>query len=115
MSSTPPQAEHFFAPCPRGLEAVLAQELAAMDAAGVRAADGGVHFEGPLALAYRANLGSRIASRILWRVATSRYKTEDDIYQATLRLRWPQWFGVTRTIRVNLAAVRCPLKSLDFV
>src|SRR4051812_30782936 len=113
--ASPTSIENFFAPCPRGLEAVLAQELVAMDAANVRAADGGVHFEGPYALAYLANLESRIASRILWRVGTAPYKTEDDIYKTTLRLAWPQWFDVSRTIRVNLAAVRCPLKSLDFV
>ncbi len=107
--------ENFFAPCPRGLETVLAQELAALDATGIKTADGGVHFEGPLALGYRANLESRIASRILWRVATAPYKSEDDIFKATLALPWPQWFDVSRTIRVNLAAVRCPLKSLDFV
>jgi len=107
--------ESYFAPCPRGLETVLAQELAELEASGIRTADGGVHFEGPWALGYRANLESRIASRILWRVATAPYKTEDDIFKATLALPWPQWFDVERTIRVNLAAVRCPLKSLDFV
>lgn len=107
--------EHFFAPCPRGLETVLAQELAGLEATGVRAADGGVHFEGPFTLAYRANLESRIASRILWRVADTPYKTEEDIFKATLALNWPQWFAVGRTIRVNLSAVRCPLKSIDFV
>ena len=107
--------ESYFAPCPRGLEPVLAQELTALEATGIRTADGGVHFEGPWALGYRANLESRIASRILWRVATAPYKTEDDIFRVTLALPWPQWFDVERTIRVNLAAVRCPLKSLDFV
>ena len=61
-------AEHFFAPCPRGLEAALAEELAALDAADVAAADGGVAFSGPIELAYRANLESRLASRILWQV-----------------------------------------------
>ncbi len=86
-----------------------------MAATGIRTADGGVHFEGPFALAYRANLESRIASRILWRVATAPYKIEEDIFKATLALPWPRWFDVSRTIRVNLAAVRCPLKSLDFV
>ena len=110
-----PAMENFFAPCPRGLEPVLAQELAALEAAGIRTADGGVHFEGPLALGYRANLESRIASRILWRVATAPYRSEEDIFKTTLALPWPRWFDVTRTIRVNLAAVRCPLKSLDFV
>ena len=107
--------ETFFAPCPRGLEGVLAQELAGLDASNIKAADGGVHFDGPFALCYRANLESRIASRILWRVASAPYKSEDDIFKTTLALKWPQWFAVENTIRVNLAAVRCPLKSLDFV
>jgi len=107
--------ENFFAPCPRGLENALIQELAALEATDLRAADGGVHFAGPYTLAYRANLASRIASRVLWRVADAPYKSEEDIYKVTLALKWPQWFDVGRTIRVNLAAVRCPLKSLDFV
>jgi putative N6-adenine-specific DNA methylase len=106
--------ESFFAPCPRGLEAVLAQELAALGAADITAADGGVQFAGAFALSYRANLESRIASRILWRVGSTPYKNEDDIYEAARALKWPQWFDVGNTIRVNLAAVRCPLKSLDF-
>ena len=109
------QIEHFFAPCPRGLEAVLAQELAALGAGGVKATDGGAHFAGPLQLCYRANLESRIASRILWRVASAPYRSEDDIYQTTLALRWPLWFDVSKTVRVYVSALRCPLKSLDFV
>lgn len=107
--------EHFFAPCPRGLEAVLAQELAALGAEDVTRADGGAQFAGPFELCYRANLESRVASRILWRVASAPYRDEEDIYKTTLALRWPQWFDVGNTLRVNLAAVRCPLKSLDFV
>ena len=107
--------ENFFAPCPRGLEAILAQELTALGAAGVEATDGVVHFAGPFTLGYRANLESRTASRILWRVAAAPYRSEDDIYKTTLALKWPQWFDVGNTIRVNVAALRCPLKSLDFV
>ncbi|MBI4191571.1 MAG: class I SAM-dependent RNA methyltransferase [Betaproteobacteria bacterium] len=107
--------ESFFAPCPRGLEAILAQELAALGATEVKATDGGAHFAGPFELCYRANLESRIASRVLWRVAAAFYRNEDDIYQATLALPWSRWFDVGSTIRVNVAALRCPLKSLDFV
>ncbi|MEK7835914.1 MAG: THUMP domain-containing protein [Pseudomonadota bacterium] len=107
--------EHFFAPCPRGLEALLAQELATLGATGVKTTDGGAHFAGPLQLCYRANLESRIASRILWRVAAAPYRSEDDIYRTTLALTWPLWFDVSNTLRVNVSALRCPLKSLDFV
>ena len=106
--------EHFFAPCPRGLEAVLAAELTECGASAVTATDGGVHFAGPFTLSYKVNLHSRIASRVLWRVAGARYRTDEDIYRAALALPWPRWFAVEQTIRVNLSAVRSPLKSLDF-
>ena len=107
-------SENFFAPCPRGLEAVLSNELQGLGAEGVRATDGGVHFSGPFLLCYRVNLHSRIASRVLWRVATKNYHSEQDIYDTVYALPWGSWFDVTRTIRVNMAAIKCPLKSLDF-
>lgn len=106
--------QHFFAPCPRGLEAVLAAELQALGAAGISPADGGVGFTGDMALCYRANLHSRIASRILWRLVEGPYKNEDDIYRAAYALPWPEWFDVKNTFRVKVSAIRCPLRSLNF-
>ncbi len=104
----------FFSPCPRGLEAVLHNELESLGAQGVRATEGGVHFSGDWTLGYRVNLHSRIASRVLWRVALADYRTEQDIYDTAYALPWHDWFDNTRTIRVNMAAIKCPLKSLDF-
>ena len=104
----------FFSPCPRGLEAVLQNELEALGAQNVRTTDGGVHFAGEWTLSYRVNLHSRIASRVLWRVAMAHYRHEQDIYDTTYALPWNDWFANTRTIRVNMAAIKCPLKSLDF-
>ena len=106
--------ENFFAPCPRGLEAPLSTELKELGAEDIRATDGGVHFSGPGALSYRVNLHSRTASRVLWRVAKTRYSNEQDIYNTVFALPWADWFAVTRTIRVNMAAIKCPLRSLDF-
>ncbi len=105
----------FFATCPRGLEDALARELERGGARGARPAGGGVHFAGDLAACYRANLHSRIASRILWRVAAAPYANEDDVYEATRRVPWPERFRLAQTIRVDVAAVRAPLKSLEFV
>jgi putative N6-adenine-specific DNA methylase len=107
--------QHFFATCPRGLEAVLAQELQGCGGADVQAVDGGVSFSGDMAACYRANLESRVATRILWRVGQGRYANEDDIYQAMMRLDWPQWFAVERNFLVKVTGVKCPLKSLEFV
>lgn len=104
-----------FAPCPRGLETLLLQELAALGATDLRQTEGGVGFSGPLAAIYRANLESRIASRILLEVAHVPYRTEQDIYLAASAISWPQWFTPARTIKVKSSAQHCPLKSLDFV
>jgi putative N6-adenine-specific DNA methylase len=106
--------EHFFAPCPRGLEAPLAAELEALGAAAITTTDGGAAFAGPIELAYRANLESRLASRILWRVGQGAYRDENDVYELAKALDWPRWFRVDRTLRVDVAASRSPLTSLEF-
>jgi putative N6-adenine-specific DNA methylase len=106
--------ERYFAPCPRGLESVLADELRGLQAGEVAATDGGVAFGGALDLVYRVNLESRLASRILWRVGDCSYRNERDIYQSAYALDWPRWFRPERTLRVDVAATRSPLKSLEF-
>jgi putative N6-adenine-specific DNA methylase len=60
-------------------------------------------------------LHSRIATRILWRVAHGKYAKEDDIYRLALDAPWPKWFAAEQTIRVDVTAVKSPLKSLEFI
>lgn len=108
-------AERFFCPCPRGLEEALAQELAELGLHDAAVVPGGVGFSGRWQDCYRVNLWSRIASRVLWRVGQTRYRSEDDIFRATLALPWPRWFSVDDRIRVNVSAIQSPLRSLEFV
>ena len=105
----------FFATCPRGLEALLADELLVQRALKILVTDGGVSFEGNLDTMYRVNLHSRIATRVMSSVGQGSYSSEEDIYKATFKLNWPAWFKVNQTIRVKVTGVKCPLKSLDFV
>ena len=107
--------ENFFATCPRGLETLLAEDLAAIGAQGVQAVPGGAHFSADWDVCYAANLHSRIATRILWRVAQGRYAKEEDIYRLAYETPWPRWFAPERTIRVDVTAIKSPLKSLEFV
>lgn len=106
--------QSFFATCPRGLEAPLAAELAACGAREIRTTGGGAHFRGELAACYAANLESRIATRILWRIAEAPYRNEQDVYEATHAQDWPARFRVDRSIRVDVNAIRSPLRSLEF-
>lgn len=112
MSSNP--SESFFAPCPRGLETLLGEELKALGAERIAAAAGGVGFAGTWETCYRANLESRLASRVLWQLHSFSYADEAGIYAAARGVDWPRLFSVECSLRVNLTAIRSPLKSLDF-
>ena len=104
----------FFAVCPRGLEPALSEELLALGAHSLRAEAGGVAFKGSLAVAYAANLHSRIASRILWQVGRRGYLTEQHLYDATQEVRWQDLMTAQQTLRVDVTASRSPLQSLEF-
>jgi putative N6-adenine-specific DNA methylase len=108
-------AEAFFSPCPRGLEAVLVDELRALGASAAEAVHGGVSWKGDWSACYRANLESRIATRVLWRVGSGRYRAEVDIYKLAYSVTWAKWFTVDDTIRINVTAQKSPLKSLEFI
>lgn len=105
----------YFAICPRGLEDLLLEELRAVGAEELRTTHGGVFFAGDWSVCYRANLESRLATRILWHIVKGPYTREDDIYRLAVRQLWPNHFAVTRTLRVVTMAIKCPLKSLDYV
>ena len=110
----------FFCPCPRGMEAALAEELGeiAQHSTTMKVHNqvpGGVHASGALEDAYRMNLHSRIASRVLMRMGVRNYKTENDIYDLVLEQPWEDWFSYDHTIRVDVTAVKSPVKSLEFV
>jgi putative N6-adenine-specific DNA methylase len=106
--------EAFFAPCPRGLEPLLVEDVAAAGAHDVKEVPGGVGFGGSWETCYRVNLESRIATRVLWRVVGADYRSEDDVYRLARTVDWPHLFEVGRSIRVHVTAVRSPLKSLEF-
>jgi putative N6-adenine-specific DNA methylase len=107
--------EHFFAICPRGLEALLAEELALAGALEVEAVAGGVAFAGDWHCCYRANLESRIATRILWHLARTTYRREEDIYRLAFDQPWQRHFSPDATLRVDVTAIKSPLRSLDFI
>ncbi len=114
-----PGTYSYFCPCPQGLEDVLSQELHEIAAKSVtlnihRVVPGGVHCSGSLEDGWLLNLHTRIASRILLRFAQSSYRNEDDIYKLAIKQPWEQWFDVGNTIRIDIAAIKSPLKSLNF-
>lgn len=113
---TPPAPARlkFFAPCPRGLEHELGKELSALGAEDVVPGSAGVGFAGDIGLAWKVNLWSRLAIRVLQQVAEGNYRDEEDLYRVALKQAWPDWFALDRTLAVRTVAHASPLKSLNF-
>lgn len=105
----------YFAPCPRGLEALLGDEIAEARGENVEITPGGALFSGNIETCYRLNLGSRIATRVMLELAQGSYAREEDIYHLARDVNWARQFKVGRTIRVYVTATRSPLKSIEFI
>ena len=93
---------------------MLLKELSFLKAIHPVVVPGGVTFSGGWETCYAANLWSRIASRVLWKVGEFDYRNEEDLYAAARAIDWPAHFSVERTLRVNVTAQKSPLKSLEF-
>ncbi|WP_159990938.1 THUMP domain-containing class I SAM-dependent RNA methyltransferase [Pelistega ratti] len=103
-----------FAPCPIGLEQVLAKELESLGFQGINVGRSGCAFKADWTGVMRANLYSRLATRILVQVAYAKVNTEDDIYTLARQVAWERWFGAEQTLRVDTSAIRSPMQSLQF-
>ena len=116
MSAGAPGAgASLFLPCAGGVEALLADEVAALlPGLAVHGARGGVALGADAEMAMRLNLESRLAQRVLWRVADAPYRSEHDLYQLAHEVRWHDWITPKQTLRVDTTARNAPLKSLNF-
>jgi len=91
----------FFAPCAKGLEYLLVDELRQLGAANVREALAGVHFEGDLGVGYRACLWSRLASRILLKLAEFDANDDAELYAGVGRIDWSAHLSERGTLAVD--------------
>ncbi len=106
---------HYFASCPRGLEDILQKELLVINASDLEKVDGGILFTGNHEVLYKANISSRVATRIMYLVKKGVYENEEDIFKSALDVNWSSLFEVNKTIKVSTTAIKCPLKSVDFM
>jgi len=105
---------HIFAPCPMGLEEALGAELSALGYEHVQTTRAGCHFVADWWGVQRANLYSRLATRILVRVGQAPVQHEDDILELAQSIGWERWFGAEHTLRVDTSAVKSPMQSLQY-
>lgn len=110
------QAETFtvFAPCPQGLEEALTAEMQALGYEDAKAGRAGCSFTADWSGIQRANLYSRLATRILVQVAHAEISHEDDILDLARDTPWERWFGAEQTLRVDTSAIKSPVQSLQY-
>lgn len=105
---------NIFAPCPQGLEEALCAELQALGFDHVSQGRAGCHFAADWAGVLRANLYSRLATRILVQMSFAKIENEDELYELAYQTPWENWFGAEQTLRVDTSAIRSPFQSLQF-
>jgi 23S rRNA (guanine2445-N2)-methyltransferase / 23S rRNA (guanine2069-N7)-methyltransferase len=92
---------HFFATAPKGIEPLLADELRALGALDVAEGRSGVAFSGPLEIAYRACLWSRLASRVLLPLATFPATSPEELYAGVRAIDWSEHLSTESTLVVD--------------
>jgi 23S rRNA (guanine2445-N2)-methyltransferase / 23S rRNA (guanine2069-N7)-methyltransferase len=106
--------DQWFAACPKGIEGLLAAELATLGAATTRETVAGVYFTGPVALAYRACLWSRLANRVLLPVARLEAADSDLLYQQLRGVDWAALFGPQQSFAIDFSGENRQIRNTQF-
>ena len=113
MSSST-QTRDWYAACPRGLENLLASELQTFGAQQVRETMAGVAFEGPLVVAYRACLWTRLANRVLLPLAEFPVESADDLYEGVKAVAWGSLFQHTSHFALDFSGTNHAIRNTRF-
>ena len=114
MSQNTVAAGHWFAACPKGLEALLGAELATLGATATRETVAGVYFEGPLAIAYRACLWSRLANRVMLPIAKVDAVDADTLYRELKAVNWAEWFSPEQSFIIDFSGQNNAIRNTQF-
>ncbi|WP_101760413.1 bifunctional 23S rRNA (guanine(2069)-N(7))-methyltransferase RlmK/23S rRNA (guanine(2445)-N(2))-methyltransferase RlmL [Oceanicoccus sp. KOV_DT_Chl] len=114
MSHPAVSAYAYFATCPKGLETLLLEELRSLGASKVKETVAGVYFDGPLSIAYRSCLWSRLANRILMPLSQDECRNTDDLYAAVKALPWEQHLAVDGSFAIDFSGAMPGLKHPHF-
>lgn len=104
-----------FATCPKGLELLLRDELAALGAVDARESLAGVRFGGTLETAYRACVWSRLASRILLPIAEFDAPDDPGLYAGVRAIDWDSHLAPEDTFAVDAAGTNAALRNTTYI
>ena len=99
----------------KGLDGMLLEEIAEIcpDVL-LKSKPGQVLFSGELADAYKVCIWSRLANRVLVKLAEGEVNTADDVYKVTDQANWPTHFGVDDTFMVDFTGTNQSINNTQF-
>lgn len=112
MQARPPLS--FFATTAKAMEPLLAAELKSFGSKKVEETRAGVYFQGPLEIAYRACLWSRIANRILLPIKTFHAPTPEKLYAGVKSIRWSDHLSPRNTLAVDFNSTDSDITHTHF-
>lgn len=104
----------FFASAAKGLVSVVAEELRVLGAKQLREHPAGVHFQGDLALGYRACLWLRAASRVMIEITKLEAMDGDQLYAGVFKIDWSAWLHPKKSFAVNFHGTSPAIRHTGF-
>jgi 23S rRNA (guanine2445-N2)-methyltransferase / 23S rRNA (guanine2069-N7)-methyltransferase len=99
----------------KGLDGLLLDEIAEICPDIVlKSKPGQVLFSGALADAYKVCIWSRLANRVLVKLAEGEVNTAADVYKITDQANWPTHFGVDDTFMVDFTGTNQSINNTQF-
>lgn len=99
----------------KGLDELLAKEISALcPQLSVKTKPGQVLFSGEIEHAYKICLWSRLANRVLLKVAEGHVDVADDVYQITSSVNWTSHFSVDSTFVVDFVGANHCINNTQF-
>lgn len=99
----------------KGLDGLLLEEIAELcpDVA-LKSKPGQVLFSGELSHAYQICIWSRLANRVLVKLAEGEINSADDVYKVADQANWPSHFGVSDTFAVDFNGTNQSINNTQF-
>ncbi|MEH6650932.1 MAG: bifunctional 23S rRNA (guanine(2069)-N(7))-methyltransferase RlmK/23S rRNA (guanine(2445)-N(2))-methyltransferase RlmL [Motiliproteus sp.] len=108
------EQKRFFATCPKGLELLLSDELAALGAEKTKSTVAGVYFDGDLEVAYKVCLWSRLANRILLPLASFSSESADELYAGVQQVNWLEHMRSEGSLLVQFTGTNRAINNTHF-
>ncbi|MFA5495683.1 MAG: bifunctional 23S rRNA (guanine(2069)-N(7))-methyltransferase RlmK/23S rRNA (guanine(2445)-N(2))-methyltransferase RlmL [Porticoccaceae bacterium] len=106
--------QEWFINCPKGLESLLLDELAALGATSLRETVAGVYAMGATDFVYRVCLWSRFANRVLLPLGRIAIDSADDLYAGVRSIDWHSHFSASHTLAVDFAGKSDAIRHTQF-